>query len=67
MESAVYQVSEDGGSVEVCAVIWSPPGVVCPVNFSISVTVTTSDETAGTKLHSCVGAHTLSLTIINYG
>ena len=50
MESAVYQVSEDESSVEVCAVIRSPPGVVCPMDFSVSVTLSTSDETAGTYL-----------------
>ena len=50
IESAVYQVSEDVGSVDVCAVIQSPPGVECPVEFSISVTISTSDGSAGIYL-----------------
>ena len=58
MESAVYQVSEDEGSVEVCAVLQSPPGVECPVDFSVSVTISTSDGSAGDyKLLVCVGTH----------
>ena len=56
MERAVYQVSEDEGSVEVCAVIRSPPGVECPVDFSVSVTITTSDETAGIYFIKCIVA-----------
>ena len=48
MESAVYQVSEDVGRVEVCAVIWSPHGDECPLDFSISVKLHTSEDSAGT-------------------
>ena len=46
MEHVTYQVDEDEGSVEVCAVIQSPSGVECPVDFSVSVTISTSDDTA---------------------
>ena len=41
-----YQVSEDVGSVEVCAIVWN--GAECPVDFSISVTLSTSGDSAGT-------------------
>ena len=47
MEYAVYQVSEDEGSVEVCAVMHIPPDGECPVDFLVSVTLSTSDGTAG--------------------
>ena len=47
VENAVYQVSEDVGSLEVCAVIHNPHAVDCPVDFSISVSLSTSDDTAG--------------------
>ena len=48
MERAVYQVSEDEGSVDVCALMRSPPGVDCPVDFSVYVPMSTSDDSAGT-------------------
>ena len=47
MENAVYQVLEDVGSVQVCAVIHNPHSTDCPIDFSISVRLSTSDGTAG--------------------
>ena len=46
MESAVYEVLESDGSIRVCAVIQSPASVTCPVDFFVSVTISTSDDTA---------------------
>ena len=76
MEQVTYEVEENVGSVEVCAVIRSPPGVECPVDFSVSVTISTSDDTARTylynyKLHVCVCtlmhfySHSLYLWLVN--
>ena len=48
IEETAYQVSEDEGSIEVCAVIQSPHPTECPVNFGISVRFTTTNEDAGT-------------------
>ena len=47
MEDVVYQVSEDVGSVQVCAVIHNPHSTDCPVDFAISVRLSTADDTAG--------------------
>ena len=47
MEHTTYQVSEDGGSIEVCAIIVNNHTAECPVNFPISVRLSSSDGDAG--------------------
>ena len=42
----IYQVSEDDGVVEVCAVVYSQ-NVTCPIEFAFNVTLSTSDGIAG--------------------
>ena len=46
LEATLYQVSEDGGVVEVCVVVSSPTNV-CPVVFPFTVELTTVSGSAG--------------------
>ena len=43
LESTSYNVSENDGVVEVCAVVYSPD-ISCPINFAFDVSVTTSSD-----------------------
>ena len=44
-----YQVSEDVGIVEVCAIVYSPR-IECPIALLFGVTLSTIDKTAGNVL-----------------
>ena len=46
LEKTFYQVSEDVGVVEVCAIVYSPI-ITCPVAFPFDVRLSTEDFTAG--------------------
>ena len=46
LERTFYNVSEDVGLVEVCAIVYSPT-IDCPINFPFDVSLSTSDNTAG--------------------
>ena len=46
LERTFYNVSEDVGVVEVCAIVYSPT-IVCPIAFPFDVSLSTSDNTAG--------------------
>ena len=46
LEKTFYQVSEDVGVVEVCAIVYSPT-IDCPINFPFDVSLSTDDNTAG--------------------
>ena len=46
LESTFYQVSEDVGVVEVCAIVYSP-NVACPIEFLFTVRLTTTNDSAG--------------------
>ena len=46
LEKTFYQVSEDVGVVEVCAIVYSPT-IVCPIAFPFDVSLSTDDNTAG--------------------
>ena len=48
LERTIYQVSEDDGVVEVCAVVYSPV-IECPIQFSFNLELTTIDGSAGKK------------------
>ena len=44
----VYQVSEDVGVVEVCAVVYKPDStVLCPISLPFNISLSTSDARAG--------------------
>ena len=67
MEEVVcQQVPEDAGRVEVCAVILSPNNTTCPVDFQVTVTMSTSAGTAGTvyTTYNCVFLFNLSLSLM---
>ena len=46
LENTVYNVSENEGVVEVCAVV-SSPDIECPIGFPIFVNLDTRDGSAG--------------------
>ena len=46
LERTIYQVSEDDGVVEVCAVVNSPV-IECPIQFPFNVRLTTTNDSAG--------------------
>ena len=51
LEETFYQVSEDVGAVNVCAVIkFYSSKVNCPVPFSFDINFSTSDGSAGNSI-----------------
>ena len=48
LEKTFYQVSEDVGVVEVCAIVYSPT-IVCPIEFPFNVALNTTDGSAGKR------------------
>ena len=52
LERALYQISEDAGEVEVCAVVYSP-NIECPIPFHFDVRLTTGDESSGKEKCTC--------------
>ena len=49
LEMTFYQVSEDVGVVEVCAIVYNPMSD-CPIEFLFDVRLTTLDGSAGKKI-----------------
>ena len=47
-EKIFYNVSEDVGVVEVCAIVYSPI-VPCPINFAFDVSLSTSNDRFSTS------------------
>ena len=47
LEPTFYRVSEGGGFVEVCAVVYHPYVLECPTDFAFDVDFSTSDGSAG--------------------
>ena len=48
LEKTFYQVSEDVGVVEVCAIVYEPNGnLACPISFPFDVSLSTEDDSAG--------------------
>ena len=46
LERTFYNVTEDVGVVEVCAIVYSPT-IVCPIAFPFDVRLSTDDDSAG--------------------
>ena len=46
LEITFYQVDEDAGFVEICAMVFEPT-ITCPIEFDFSVSVSTCDGSAG--------------------
>ena len=67
LESTFYSVSEAVGLVEVCAIVFSPT-IGCPIAFPFDVSLSTSDDTAGSycllKIKSAF-THSYSLFMLN--
>ena len=71
LERTFYQVSEDVGVVELCAVVYEPNNIDCPITFPFDVHLSTSDNSAGKRdiptivctrayhgmLHTYIGLH----------
>ena len=48
LERTFYQVSEDVGVVEVCAIVYEPNGnLACPIGFSFQINLLTISGSAG--------------------
>ena len=48
LETTSYQVTEDVGVVEVCAIVYSPnANLACPISFPFNVSLSTGDDSAG--------------------
>lgn len=55
MEAVVYEQQEDGGNLQVCAIMESTiVTLTCPVRFPVYAHINTTDHTAGTYLHASV-------------
>ena len=46
LDKTDYQVSEDVGVVEVCAIVHTP-NITCPIEFTFHINLSTSDKSAG--------------------
>ena len=50
LERTFYQVSENVGVVEVCAILYRPPGnLPCPTDFAFDVSLSTSNNRFSTS------------------
>ena len=63
LERTFYNVSENEGVAEVCAVIYSPM-IECPTEFSFAVRLTTSDGSVGKKRVKITDTCKLKLVLI---
>ena len=46
LEKTFYNVTEDVGVVEVCAIVYSPT-IDCPINFTFDISLSARDGSAG--------------------
>ena len=46
LEKTFYNVTEDVGVVEVCAIVYMPT-IDCPINFAFDVSLSTDNGSAG--------------------
>ena len=47
LERTIFNVQEDVGVVELCAIVYKPSGIDCPIDFPFDVRLSTRDDTAG--------------------
>ena len=47
LERTIFTVQEDVGVVELCAIVYEPSGIDCPIDFPFDVRLSTWDDTAG--------------------
>ena len=60
LEQTLYSTREDGGSVEVCAIVHMPH-IDCPIKFRFNVLLSTEDFSAG-NAPICVSIHSFYIT-----
>ena len=66
LEKMFYNVSEDVGVVEVCAIVYSPT-IDCPIAFPFNVTLSTGDNTAGNILvDATIYCHSIAIFFLAY-
>ena len=47
LEQTIFTVQEDVGVVELCAIVFGPSGIECPIAFAFDIRLSTWDDTAG--------------------
>ena len=47
LEQTIFTVQEDVGVVELCAIVYEPSGINCPIDFPFDVRLSTWNDTAG--------------------
>ena len=47
LERTIFTLQEDVGVVELCAIVYEPSGINCPIAFPFNVRLSTWDDTAG--------------------
>ena len=47
LERTIFTVQMNVGVVELCAIVYEPSGIDCPIDFPFDVHLSTSDDTAG--------------------
>ena len=66
LEKTFYQVTEDVGVVEVCAIVYEPNGnLVCPISFPFDVSLSTGDDSAGIRYCCTVCLHDVYNTTVD--
>ena len=53
LEQTIFTVQEDVGVVELCAIVYEPSGIDCPIAFAFDVRLSTWDDTAGELYKAC--------------
>ena len=49
LERTIFTVQEDVGVVELCAIVYEPSGINCPIAFPFNVRLSTWDDSAGER------------------
>ena len=49
LERTFFEVSENVGVVELCAVVYQPVNIECPIAFPFDVCLTTREDTTGKR------------------
>ena len=47
LERTIFTVHKDVGVAELCAIVYEPSGIDCPIDFPFDVRLSTWDDTAG--------------------
>ena len=47
LKRTIFTVHKDVGVAELCAIVYEPSGIECPIAFPFDVRLSTCDDTAG--------------------